>query len=338
MPRLRFLLALVMLLGMPTCAPAAELAQLGPAQASIRAIKKPTAPTSLSTSILSDSSLHITWAATAAGASTKVYRNGVEVCSVSSGTTQCDDTGLTRATTYTYTAKHAYGAVLSDPTGGVSGRPTVVATGGTESSPGDGYHYHYFTASATFTITAPGQLSYWGIGAGGSGGAGADSGAAEEGGGGGAAGCVFTATDTLEPANAYAVVVGGGNTTYRAETGTAGSNGAAGNSGGAGGDGGSNCAYSGGSGFAAGFGNNGGGGGGAGSAASGANGGLFGGGGGTGTAFPLVGTVGVGGNGGRVSGNGEDATYYGNGGNGNTGAGTTGGAGYQGIFIVRYPI
>lgn len=98
---------------------------------------------------------------------------------------------------------------------------TVIVTGGTKTTPGDGYHYHTFFAtvpgapytktpksSETFSVTGlPVVCDYLIIGGGGAGGY--DTPGSGGGGGGGAGSVYYTTNVTLSTAN-YPVTVGGG--------------------------------------------------------------------------------------------------------------------------------
>jgi len=84
----------------------------------------------------------------------------------------------------------------------------VTATGGSISTPGDGYKYHVFTSPGSFVVSSagsPGAIEYLAIGGGGGGGNGGDS----SGGGGGAGGLVYNSSFTVT-ATTYSFTVGGG--------------------------------------------------------------------------------------------------------------------------------
>lgn len=305
----------------------------------------PLAPTNMSATVTSDESLLIAWTNKDPQALIEVYQDSVLIATKSAGTTSHAVSGLTRATNYTYFTKHIRNGVRGPASGSVVGRPIMIASGGTVVTQG-GNKYHIFTASDNITLSVTGRVSYRGIGRGGNGGAGFLSGSADHGGGGGAAGAIFVTNDTLEPANTYAIQIGNssnnGHTTYRSEDAGPGDNGVDATNFVAG-DGGSNAMFTGGTGFAAGVGNNGGGGGGAGAAGNGTNGVLSGGAAGAATtAFPVVGSigavVGLGGIGGRGTGMGASATTYGSGGDGGNTGGVSGGLGFQGVFVLWYPI
>lgn len=303
----------------------------------------PAPPTSfIVASYPNDTAVILTWTVREPTASTLVYRDGVLIATLAPGVATTTDSSRTTATNYSYYGKHFRNGLASIATATVVGRPVVVATGGTENTPGDGFKYHEFTTNASFTLINTGTLSAWGAACGGDGGNGADgSGGATLGGGGGAAGDLFTFTG-VEPAGVYPVVIGtrvnAGSTTYRSQVALKGANGANAVGDAHGGDGGENSAYGSGTGFASGPGNNAGGGGGAGTTSAGQNAGLFGGPGGTGTTIPRAGLICVGGAGGRVTGNGGDGANYGDGGEGDAGSGNSGGPGHVGIFVVRYPV
>ena len=332
----------------------------------------PTTPTGLAVATESDSQLSATWTNTDATAETEVYVDGALATIAAPAATSATVGSLTRATNYSITLKHVkYALLRSTATGGVTGRPTVIATGGTITTPGDGYKYHTFTTSSTFGITKGGRVSYVLVGGGGGGGLGNDSAMS---GGGGGAGQLLQVTDNTEPVGSYSVVLGaggagstsaqnfgatGGNTTYRAETAIGGGGGGSwqagnvdGRDGGSGGGGSSdsgtggvgNAGNNGGDGgpYSGGF-STGGGGGGAGSAGSnGVNGGAGteqGGAGGSGLTVWGT-TYAPGGQGGGPGGaSGGNATLFGGGGHGAfAGAPTPGGNGKAGIAIFRYPI
>ena len=85
---------------------------------------------------------------------------------------------------------------------GASGNP-IEATGGTKSTPGDGYIYHQFTSSGSFQVTkGSGDVLYAVIGGGGGGGA-------ASGGGGGAGGFNGPGTFAAET-NTYPITIGSG--------------------------------------------------------------------------------------------------------------------------------
>ena len=94
------------------------------------------------------------------------------------------------------------------------------ATGGTKTTPGDGYHYHHFyatvpgapytkTPKSSETLVVDGELACDILIVGGGGAGGYDS-PGSSGGGGGGAGAVYYATGVTLPAASYPVTVGGG--------------------------------------------------------------------------------------------------------------------------------
>ncbi len=81
----------------------------------------------------------------------------------------------------------------------------IAATGGTKSTPGDGYVYHVFTSSGSLSVTQGkgSEYNFLVVGAGGGGGF-------DRGGGGGAGG-LYNATDVKMGApGTYPVTIGGG--------------------------------------------------------------------------------------------------------------------------------
>ncbi len=83
--------------------------------------------------------------------------------------------------------------------------PEITATGGTKSTPGDGYIYHKFTSPGNFVVSAGEGAKYnmLVVGAGGGGG--------DDRGGGGGAGAVYDGTNlSMGPAATYPVVIGSG--------------------------------------------------------------------------------------------------------------------------------
>lgn len=320
----------------------------------------PATPTGLAIQVVSDTELLLSWTNQDVNAQTEVYRDAVLVQTLAAGVSSWGNSLLTRATNYTYTLKHLRNSLRSPVSGGVVGRPRVIATGGTESSSG-GYRRHIFDSVGgghIFNITAPGVIDEIIIIAGGSGGGGGADTEDHRGGGGGAGGVLFKTNET-EPSGSHAVTVGdgggggavntsgasGGNSSYRSDTVTGGGGGGAGRDGtgdggatggsgggGGGGDiGGSGAAGTGGQGNAgangtsnAGGAANGGGGGGKGGAGSGATGGAG--------LSTFAGTVAAGGDG---SGGGASGTNYGDGGDGGSAA-AVGGAGFKGAVLIRY--
>ncbi len=329
-------------------------------------IQIPNAPTSLTATIESDHSVNLSWStgSGASGAHTRIYRDGVHIATTAPGTTTLAQSSLTRATTYTWEARHIELSLLSDASNSDTARPIVAATGGTVTTPGDGYKYHTFASNGTFTITTEGRVDYVLVGGGGGGGTGIDNGTEPAGSGGGGGGGVLIETDNPEPAGAFGVVIGaagapqanGGDTTYRSETASGGGAGGGftlGDAGDAGASGGGGAATAGaagttsgtglgnvgGTGFSTGPNNAAGGGGGGGSSTAGSNGTASGGNGGTGVGWFGYASLAAGGKGGRGTGvDGNNGTNPGDGGNGNTGAGNLGGSGAAGLAVFRYPI
>ena len=79
----------------------------------------------------------------------------------------------------------------------------ISASGGTETSPGNGYKYHTFTSPGTFTVTESGDIEFLAVAGGGSGGF--------AGGGGGGGGVVHVTGLTVSTA-AYPITIGPGST------------------------------------------------------------------------------------------------------------------------------
>jgi hypothetical protein len=338
----------------------------------------PGTPTGLAVANTSDSELTPSWTNTDATAETEVYVDGTLATIAAAGATSILVQGLTRATNYTVTLKHVkYALLRSSATAGVVGRPTVTATGGTITTPGDGYKYHTFTTSGNFAITGRGRVDYFLMGGGAGGGA---STRTQIGGGGGAGGYYFLSIDNDEPTSASAgfpsgfpVAIGaagagatgsdnqgtsGNATTYRSDSSGSsggggshlfgasndGATGATGGGGaGEGGDGGDGTIYDGGAGSTAGSGERpGGGGAGAGGVGgNGVDGSTSGGTEGAGLTQwgTLYGRGGKGGGSGESPGNGA---LYGEGGDGVVaavdGVAVSGKNGAAGIAIFRYPI
>lgn len=81
--------------------------------------------------------------------------------------------------------------------------PAVITmSGGTETTPGDGYKYHTFTAGGTLTVTVGGSVEYLVVGGGGGGGS-------RRPGGGGGGGAVLTGSTVISATQAIAVGAGG---------------------------------------------------------------------------------------------------------------------------------
>lgn len=100
--------------------------------------------------------------------------------------------------------------------------PTVVATGGTETTSGN-YRIHTFTSSGTFTVTQGGFVEYLLVAGGGGGGGPAESGYGYGGGGGGAGG--YQNSIASVTSQAYTITIGAGGAAGGVTTnGTAGSN------------------------------------------------------------------------------------------------------------------
>lgn len=179
------------------------------------ALVAPTTPTGLAVANTSDSELTPSWTNTDASAETEVYIAGVLVTVAAAGATSALVPFLTRATNYSITVKHSkYALLRSSATSAVVGRPTVTATGGTITTPGDGNKYHTVTTSTNFLITGRGRVS--GFGMGGGGGAGSSSRSAI-GSGAGGGGDYFSFIDNDEPTSAsqglplgFPVVIGAG--------------------------------------------------------------------------------------------------------------------------------
>jgi hypothetical protein len=332
----------------------------------------PVEPSALVVSIASDTELLVQWTTGDATAQTEVLVDGVVRATVAAGSTAVIVNGLTRATDYDITVRHMkYALIRSSEVGPVTGRPHVVATGGTIVD-SLGLRYHSFYASDTLAISKRGRVSYVIAGAGG--GAGGSSALFISSGGGGG-GNVVLATDNDEPVGSYAVVIGAGgagavvngattggegsDSTYRGETakggggggshvfgfphdgtgrGTGGGGAGEGGTGGIG-DGGGNGGNGGipGSGYRTG-GGGGGAGGNGGNGVEGGSGSAVGGAGGVGVFVPVItDTYGTGGRGGGPGGAlGADAAWYGDGGAGNLNG--DGGDGFQGIAHFWYPI
>jgi hypothetical protein len=327
-------------------------------------------PTNLTVRVLSDSSLTLSWTNADTSAQTEVYRNGSLLTTKDAGTSEHQETGLTRATNYTYVVRHVKSGITSPDSNSVVGRPVFFATGGNVSTSG-GFRQHMFTGSGTFVVTQGGTIDEIIIIGGGGGGGGSEAGT-EWGSGGGGAGGVRVITMKGESTGSYAVVVGsggfggrptssnpgnnnggrGGSSSYGGTSAQGGGPGAGAggnfleNPGGDGGSGGGGSGAPGGSGASgegngggAGFVNRGGaagggGGGGRGGAGSAANGGQ---GGSGGPGFSTwAGTVARGGSGGRGNGgHGGSGSAPGDGGQGND-PGGTGGAGAAGAVLIRY--
>lgn len=199
---------------------------LGP----VVSINPPSAPSSLSVTVTSDENVNLTWTTGQVGAWTQIFVDDVHVSTAGIGGESFAITGLTTAATYSFKVRHIYFGLSSSFSNTATARPVVAASGGTETTPGDGYKYHTFTTSGTFTITVRGHLDVLLV-AGGGGGGGADTvgGSGNQGGGGGGAGGVRTLLDEDEPTGAMAIVIGAGGTFGVTSGGGGGTNGTNGN-------------------------------------------------------------------------------------------------------------
>jgi hypothetical protein len=173
-------------------------------------ITPPNPPTSLTATEITDSAVTVAWSTGTTGAATQVLVDGVHVATAQPGETSLTVYGLAPATTYTFSARHIYFGLTSVLSNTDTARPVVVATGGTVTTPGDGYQYHTFTTSGTFTISTAGRIDAVIVSAGGGGGRGVTDGSGDIGGGGGGGGGVLELLDDLEPVGAHAVGVGVG--------------------------------------------------------------------------------------------------------------------------------
>ena len=158
-------------------------------------------PVSVATSIVSDSSVSLTWVNRDAAANTQIFRNGSLIANTSVGATSFTDTGLTAATTYTYLIRHILNSLPSGNTASNTAKPVFAATGGTVIDSG-GYRFHIFTSNATFTVTTPGFANTFVAGGGAGGGTDVISG------GGGAGG--YQEGNTSIAAGVYTMTVGKG--------------------------------------------------------------------------------------------------------------------------------
>lgn len=328
------------------------------------------APMGLVTTIVSDTRVDLSWTNADPTAQTQVYRDGAVVATKGGGVTTHQDTGLTRATSYTYVVRHVKNGVVGLDSNNAVGRPVFFATGGTVHTAG-GYRHHIFNGSGSFVVTQGGTIDEIIIIGGGAGGGGSQAGT-DWGSGGGGAGGVRVITMKVEAPGTQVVVIGSGGggggsgtsnpvrnggvhgiaSSYGAEIALGGGAGAGAgrdysdNPGGNGGSGGGGAGAAGGAGTSghgnsggAGFPNRGGaagggGGGGKGGAGGSANGGQ-GGNGGAGYST-WNGTVAAGGKGGRgAGGTGGAGVAPGDGGHGND-SGGNGGRGANGAVLVRY--
>lgn len=129
-------------------------------------------------------------------------------------------TGLTAGVSYTFQVKavNATGeSAYSASSNAVTPVAPFVATGGTITTPGDGYKYHTFTGGGTFAVTSGSQPAgtVMIVAGGGSGGRATNSAA----GGGGAGGLVYVASTPFSPtggngSGSYTVSVGAGAAPY----------------------------------------------------------------------------------------------------------------------------
>lgn len=176
-------------------------------------IEPPNDPSVLSATITSDETLDLSWTPGQTGAYTQIFQDGMHIGTAGIGASSYSVNLLSPATNYEFEVRHLYFGLLSGFATPVTARPIVSASGGTETTPGDGYKYHTFTSSGTFTITVPGHIDILTVGGGGGGGGAADwsgSGGGESGGGGGGGGRVKALFNELEPAGAHAIVIGAG--------------------------------------------------------------------------------------------------------------------------------
>lgn len=126
-------------------------------------------PTGLMAAAASDTSVLLSWTNGDTSASTQIYRDSVLVQTVNPGVSTFTNSGLTRATNYTFTIRHIKNAYPSANTAGVIGRPIFNGSGGTVYTFG-GYRIHRFDSSGTFTVTSPGAVDVLAVGGGGGGG------------------------------------------------------------------------------------------------------------------------------------------------------------------------
>jgi hypothetical protein len=125
--------------------------------------------------------------------------------------------GLTNGTSYTFVVKAttSYGVASADSAASNAVTPAqpFTATGGTTSTPGDGYKYHTFTGGGSFTVTAGSQPAAFVVVVAGGGGGGTMPSYGSSGGGGG--GGVVYAPIAFTPvggngAGVYTVAIGAG--------------------------------------------------------------------------------------------------------------------------------
>ena len=128
-------------------------------------------------------------------------------------------TGLTNGTAYTFTvrATTSYGVSSDSSAASNSVTPAApfVATGGTVTTPGDGYKYHTFTGGGTFTVTSGSQpAAYVLVVAGGGGGGGNFPSVNVQSAGGGGGGVIYSPVAFTPTggngSGVYTVTVGGG--------------------------------------------------------------------------------------------------------------------------------
>jgi hypothetical protein len=139
-------------------------------------------------------------------------------------------TGLTNGTAYTFTVKAttSYGVSSDNSAASNSVTPAVpfAATGGTITTPGDGYKYHTFTGGGTFAVTSGSQPAAVVLVVAGGGGGGWSPGP-QVAGGGGAGGVIYSPV-AFSPtggngSGSYTVTVGGGGAGSPSGSGTNGS-------------------------------------------------------------------------------------------------------------------
>jgi hypothetical protein len=133
-------------------------------------INPPDPPTSLVATPLSDNSVSLSWSTGTAGAYTQLFQDGLHVGTAGIGATSATVFGLSRATDYTFSVRHLFFGLTSDDSNSDVARPTVLASGGVETEPGDGYRYHTFDTSGNLTVSQFGRVDVL-IVAGGGGGA-----------------------------------------------------------------------------------------------------------------------------------------------------------------------
>jgi hypothetical protein len=190
----------------------------------------PTAPTGLSVTVASDTQLTIAWTITDSLSETEIYRDGVLVYTAPVGVASWVNSGLTRATNYSYTLKHIkFSLVRSAFTAPVVGRPRVSTSSvvnGTKTTLG-GYEYITFLISGSYVQDVDGSVDWMAAGGGGGGAGGGDNSGAGAGGGGGGGGGVDEQLNNFEPSGSKTVVIGAGGpgATTDGTTGNSGSDG-----------------------------------------------------------------------------------------------------------------